>query len=127
MKTKQINIPRLFPVIMILLFVATISSCRKKEDTIAIIQVLDSSSQKVAGASVTLKGESTTTPQKPVALMRSITTNSEGEAHFNFNDTYQLGQAGVAVLNIEVEKDGNISKGIIKVEQETTSRETVFL
>ena len=46
---------------------------------------------------------------------------------FNFNDGYQLGQAGVAVMNVEAEKEGNIATGIIKIEQETNSKETIFL
>ncbi len=34
---------------------------------------------------------------------------------------------GVAVLNIEASKDGAVGQGIIKVEQETISEETVFI
>ena len=54
-------------------------------------------------------------------------TDASGKATFNFNDVYQLGQAGVAVLNIDATKDGKTGQGIIKVEQEETSEETVFI
>jgi|AOAMet_66_BLW_10_1038536.scaffolds.fasta_scaffold82024_2 hypothetical protein len=30
-------------------------------------------------------------------------------------------------MNVEAEKEGNIATGIIKIEQETTSKETIFL
>lgn len=103
------------------------SGCRKKKDTIAKVYVRDASDDVVVGAQVVLKGESTVTPSPPVVLFDTTTTNGSGEAIFNFNDVYQLGQAGVAVLNIEAQKDGLTGQGIIKVEQETTSEETVFI
>jgi hypothetical protein len=103
------------------------SGCRKKKDTIAKIYVRDTSNSAVVGAQVVLKGESTVTPSPPVTLFDTTTTNGSGEAIFNFNDVYQLGQAGVAVLNIEAQKNGMTGQGIIKVEQETTSEETVFI
>ena len=110
-----------------LLCMATIVSCRKKEDTIAEITVRDASNQAVAGARVVLYGQSTTTTQQSVVLYDTTVTNSSGVAIFNFNDEYQLGQAGVAVLNIDVQKDGLSGQGIIKVEQEVVSEETVFV
>lgn len=107
--------------------VTVIGSCRKKKDTIAIIHVRDASNQAVGGARVVLYGQSTTNQPASVVLYDTTNTNSAGEAHFNFNDVYQLGQAGVAVLNIDVQKDALTGQGIIKVEQETTSEETVFV
>lgn len=117
---------------MLFTFVALIgigfsSGCRKKKDTIAIIYVRDVANQFVAGAQVVLYGQSTTGQAANVTLYDTTTTNTSGEAKFNFNDVYQLGQAGVAVLNIEAYKDGAEGQGIIKIEQETTSEETVFI
>jgi len=103
------------------------SGCNKKKDTIAKIYVRDVSNSAVSGAQVILYGESTITPSPPVTLFDTTSTNSSGEAIFNFNDVYQKGQAGVAVLNIKATKDGLSGQGIIKVEQETTSEETVFI
>ncbi len=102
-------------------------SCRKKKDTIAIIYVKDVADQPVAGARVVLYGQSTTGQPSSVVLYDTTQSNSSGEAKFNFNDVYQLGQAGVAVLNIEAYKDGAIGEGIIKIEQETTSTATVYI
>jgi hypothetical protein len=109
------------------LFVGIFSGCRKKKDTIAVITVLDIDNLPVAGAEVVLYGESTINQPANVVLYDTLTTNISGEARFNFNDVYQLGQAGVAVLNIEASKDGAVGQGIIKVEQETISEETVFI
>jgi hypothetical protein len=103
------------------------TGCRKKKDTIAIIYVRDAANQLVSGAEVVLYGQSTTTQPSNVVLYDTTTTNTSGEARFNFNDVYQLGQAGVAVLNIEASASGLSGEGIIKIEQETTSEETVFV
>jgi hypothetical protein len=103
------------------------TGCRKKKDTIAIITVKDIANQNVSGAQVVLYGKSTTNQPANVVLYDTTTTNTSGEAKFNFNDVYQLGQAGVAVLNIEATASGLSGEGIIKVEQETTSEETVYI
>ncbi|MDB3907304.1 hypothetical protein N9355_07515 [Crocinitomicaceae bacterium] len=113
---------------LLILFVGTISvSCRKKEDTIAKILVRDANNQPVYNARVIVYGQSTTNQASSVTLYDTAYTNSAGEAIFNFNEVYQLGQAGVAVLNIDAEKSGLIGQGIIKVEQETTTEEVVFI
>lgn len=103
------------------------SGCRKKKDTTAIIYVLDAQNQRVAGAQVVLKGESTITPSPPVVLFDTTLSDGSGVAYFNFNDVYQLGQAGVAVLNIEARKNALSGQAIIKIEQEKTNEEKVFI
>jgi len=103
------------------------TGCRKKKDTIAKIYVRDAANQPVAGCQVVLKGVSTTGNTPNVNLYDTTETNASGEAIFNFNDVYQLGQAGVAVLNIEAKKNGLVGQGIIKIEEEVTSEETVFI
>lgn len=118
--------------IVLFTFVALIgvvftTGCRKKKDTIAIIYVRDVANQLVPGAQVIVYGESTTGQQANVTVYDTTITNSAGEAKFNFNEEYQLGQAGVVVLNVKAYKDGATGTGIIKVEQETTSEETVFI
>lgn len=111
--------------LIISILIGTSFACRKKEDTIAIIHVRNTSNQSVSGAQVVLSVESTN--GQTVNYCDTTTTNSSGEAKFNFNDLYQLGQAGVAILNIEAYKDGAEGHGIIKIEQEQTSEETVHL
>lgn len=110
-----------------LVCMATIVGCRKKEDTIAEITVRDASNQVVAGARVVIYGQSTTNQPANVVLYDTTLTNSAGVATFNFNEVYQLGQAGVAVLNIDVQKNALTGQGIIKIEQEVTSEEIVFV
>ena len=107
--------------------VIALEGCRKKGDTIAIIHVRDASNQAVSGARVVLYGQSTTNQPSNVVLYDTTSTNSAGEATFNFNDVYQLGQAGVAILNIDVLKNSQTGTGIIKVEEETTTEETVYI
>lgn len=102
-------------------------SCRKKADTIARITVRDTANMVVVGAEVILFGKSTTTPIQSVQLRDTSITNTSGIATFNFNDIYQLGQAGVAVLDIRARKDGLQGEGIIKIEEEQENSTTVFI
>jgi hypothetical protein len=107
------------------IFIAT--SCRKKKDTIATIFVKDATNQPVEGCKVILKGVSTTNNPASVTLYDTAFSDADGIATFNFNDEYQLGQAGVAVLNIDAKKNGLKGTGIIKIEEEVTNEETVFI
>lgn len=116
--------------LLALIGLTTIVGCRKKEDTIALILVKNDANEVVSGASVKLKAEGTTTEPNSIntdVFPMSATTNSEGNATFNFNEVYQLGQAGVAVLTIEVVAGSTTGQGVIKVEQEETTIETVFV
>ncbi|WP_343635550.1 hypothetical protein [Fluviicola sp.] len=103
------------------------TGCRKKKDTTALIYVLDANNSRVAGAQVVLKGESTVPNSPPVVLFDTTLSDASGVASFNFNDVYQLGQAGVAVLNIEARKDALTGEAIIKIEEEKENQETVFI
>ena len=118
-----------YSLFMILLVAGTsvFSGCRKKKDTIAKVYVKDWSNQYVEGATVILYGKSTINTPANVVLYDTTLTNSSGVAVFNYNDVYQLGQAGVAVLDIKAYKNGAQGQGIIKVEEETTSEETVYI
>lgn len=103
------------------------TGCRKKKDTRAIIYVLDANNERVAGAEVVLKGESTIPNSPPVVLFDTTLSDGSGVAYFDFNDVYQLGQAGVAVLNIEARKNALSGEAIIKIEEEKDNEETVFI
>lgn len=103
------------------------TACRKKKDTIAKIYVRDATNNPVASCQVVLKGVSTTGNAANVKVYDTTLTNASGEAIFNFNDLYKLGQAGVAVLNIEAKKNNLKGEGIIKIEEEKTNEETVFI
>lgn len=104
--------------------IISIGSCRKKEDTIAKVYVLDQNNSRVSGATVELIGEGS---EGTVREPKTATTNEQGEATFNYNDIYQLGQCGVAIFKIKASLGGAVGHGIIKVEQEETTEETVFI
>lgn len=106
-------------------FIAT--GCRKKKDTLANVYVKDAANQPVEGCKVILKGVSTTNNPANVVLYDTAYSDADGIASFNFNDEYKLGQAGVAVLNIDAKKNGLKGTGIIKIEEEVTNEETVFI
>lgn len=107
--------------------VSALFSCRKKKDTIANIYVRDENDKIVDNAMVILYGTNTAGTPKQVAVFDTAFTNTSGLASFNYNRLYQLGQAGVAVLDIKAQKQNKIGKGIIKVEAEKINEETVFI
>ena len=112
---------------LFLVSLVVFSSCRTKGDTIARITVRDNANMLVPNARVILFGASTTVPIQPVVRRDTAFTNSTGVAVFNYNDIYQLGQAGFAVLDIIVSKDNMTGSGIIKVEEEKENTQTVFI
>ncbi len=103
------------------------TSCRKKKDTIANIYVRDDNNAVVDNAMVILYGTNTAGTPQQVAVFDTAYTNSSGMATFNYNDLYQLGQAGVAVLDIKAQKQNKVGQGIIKIEAEKVNEETVFI
>jgi hypothetical protein len=110
------------------LFVFSSTGCRKKGKTIALITVRDSSNQPVEGAMVRLYGQSTTNPPSgPIVRIDTAYTNINGVAAFDYTDVFQLGQAGLFVLNIEARKGILSGSGIIKIVEETTSEQRVFI
>ncbi len=104
-----------------------LNSCRKKEDTIAKITVRDTANVLVPGARVVLYGTSTTDPIQPVVRRDTAYTDGAGVATFNYNEVYQLGQAGVAVLDITAKKGDLFGKGIIKINEEEENYATVLI
>ena len=104
-----------------------VSGCRKKKDTIANIYVKDDNNILVDQAMVVLYGTNTAGTPQQVAVFDTAYTNVEGMATFNYNDIYQLGQAGVAVLDIEAYKSNRFGQGIIKIEAEMINEETVII
>ena len=102
--------------------------CRKKKDTIATITVTNKATGAlVENAKVVLYATSTTGHQAAVTVHDTAYSNGNGVAYFNYNDVYQLGQAGVCVLNIKGTKDNLSGEGIIKIEEEKTTAAGVYL
>ena len=105
----------------------SLTSCRKKLDTIAHINVKDETNASVSNAMVVLYGTNTQSTPQQVAVYDTAYTNANGLASFNYNELYQLGQAGVAVLDIKAQKGNKVGQGIIKIEPETINEETVYI
>ena len=118
---------KLFILMLILVVSGVFYSCRKKGDTIANIYVRDEANAVVDEAMVVLYGTNTGGTSQPVAIYDTAYTNAAGLASFNYNDIYQLGQAGVAVLDIWAQKLNKTGQGIIKIEPEQVNEETVFI
>ncbi|MFM7758614.1 MAG: hypothetical protein ACKO6J_06715 [Crocinitomicaceae bacterium] len=109
------------------ILVVMTTSCRKKKDTLANVEVLDENNVPVESAMVVLFGTNTGGTPQQVAVFDTSYSNSSGIASFNFNYIYQLGQAGVAVLDIKAQKLNKIGQGIIKIEAEKVNEETVSI
>lgn len=117
--------------ILLIASVATLSSCRKKEDTVAKVTVLrEGTGAPIGGATVRLYGEVSDTIYDPENIVMDVeaTTDASGVATFNFNDYYKLGQAGFTVLTIDIIENGGAtheSVGVIKIEEEQVNETTV--
>ncbi len=123
---KRIQSKYLF--IALILLGLTITSCRKEGDTVAEIKVIGTDGAPVSGAMVRLYGTPTVVTTRAMIIDDTLYTNAQGIAKFDYSENYNLGQAGVFVLDIEVRADGPLyGDGIIKVEQEEISKETVIV
>lgn len=114
--------------LLLSLGVSSFVGCRKKKDTSAEITVRNSAGSAVANAQVILYPSGS--QQGSVInddIYDTAYTNTEGKARFNFNEVYQLGQAGVVVLNIKAKSGTEVGQGIIKIEEEVENKETVYL
>ncbi len=111
---------------VVLLTVIAISfaftSCYRKKDTIARVTVVDAAGSPKGGAEVRLYyDEGNGEPRE--YLEQTASTDASGIATFNYNDLFKSGQAGFAILDIDVDSETKV--GIIRIEEETTSEETV--
>ena len=114
-------------IVLAILSVVVSTSCRKKLDTVANIYIKDENNASVSNAMVVLYGTNTQGTPQQVAVFDTSYTNASGVATFNFNDIYQLGQAGVAVLDVKAYKANKFGQGIIKIEAEKTNEEAIII
>lgn len=125
---KVSNLTPLFS--MLLLASAMVfSSCNKEEETIATITVVDVDGMPVAGANVQLLavGSPDVETINELRFDENATTNASGKASFNFTEYYKQGQAGFAVLDIRASKGELYGEGLIQIEEEETTEETVIV
>lgn len=100
----------------------SINSCYKKKDTIAIVKVLKSGSNNpVINSSVRLFYVDASGSSK-----FDITKNtlSNGSANFDFSDSFNEGQSGFIVLDIEID---NVFMGVINIQELTTTEKIIYV
>ncbi|MEC7945682.1 MAG: hypothetical protein VX145_05875 [Bacteroidota bacterium] len=108
--------------LLAILFIS--NSCYKPKSTIATITVLnDSNNSPVSGATVRLFYDDPTGINTSI-INEQNTTSDEGVVNFDFSEYYKDGQAGFAVLDIEV---NNVFVGVIQVEERATTEKTIYL
>jgi hypothetical protein len=127
MTTKKVHF--IFGTALFLCVGVVLNGCKKDQQTIATISVVNADGEAVPGASVRLYAVSSETPPPTNELRFDTTqvTNGTGNVSFDFSDYYKEGQAGFAVLDIEASKGSLSGEGIIKVEEMKTNDETVII
>jgi hypothetical protein len=126
MVSKQ-TLSKLIPALALVLI--ALSSCKKEAPTLAKIHIQDTEGVPCANAEVRVFGEPTTSPHNEMIMDYTLMTDSDGEVIFDFTKDFKLGQAGFAVLNIEVNSADELlfGEGIIKIEEEKTNTETLII
>jgi len=108
-----------FAVGAILLAVLSTPSCRKEKDTTVQVMVTDDAGYALNNAMVRLYPDPSISPPNAIVIDDTLFTDSDGTVIFDYSDNYNLGQAGFAVLNVEVRVDTTLyGEGMVKVEAE---------
>ena len=111
-----------YVILLIVFFIS--NSCYKPKSTIATITVLNNSNNSpVSGATVRLFYDDPTGVNTSL-LDEQNTTSDEGVVNFDFSAYYKDGQAGFAVLDIEV---NNVFVGVVQIEERATTEKTIYL
>ena len=108
-------------------------SCYKEEETIAEVVVVLPNGNPVPNARVRLWGEPTLEDVNTDSLLfdRIEFSGADGVASFDFTDDYKKGQAGFAIMTVEILKeypDSNaVAEGIINIKEEEVTRKQFTL
>ena len=115
---------RIFIISSIIICFSSLNSCYKPDQTIAIIRVLDNSTNNpIENISVRLFFDDSNGANIPkYDIIKN--TLSNGTAGFDFSDGYKDGQGGFAVLDIEV--DG-VFMGVINIVEMTTTEKVIYI
>ena len=115
---------RIFIISSIIISFSSLNSCYKPDQTIAIIRVLDNNTNNpIENISVRLFFDDSNGGSIPeIDIVKN--TLSNGTASFDFSDGYRDGQAGFAVLDIEV--DG-VFLGVINIVEMTTTEKVIYI
>ena len=114
----------IFIISSIIICFSSLNSCYKPDQTIAIIRVLDNNTNNpIENISVRLFFDDSNGGSIPeIDIIKN--TLSNGTASFDFSDGYRDGQAGFAVLDIEV--DG-VFVGVINIVEMTTTEKVIYI
>lgn len=105
-----------------------LSSCKKEKPSIAKVHVVDTAGAPFPNAMVRLYPTPTVVQHGAIIVDDTLFTDSDGTAIFDYTEHFNLGQAGLFVLDIECRSgDSLYGQGIIKIIEEETSEETVIL
>jgi len=103
---------------------ALLFSCYKQEKTLAIITVLDNNTNDpIADANVRLFYDPSNGSNIPLIDVQKK-TGDNGSASFDFSDRYQDGQAGFAVLDVEID---SVFMGVINIVEMSTTEKNIFI
>jgi hypothetical protein len=101
-------------------------SCKKEKDTLVKIKIVNDQNERVEDAMVRLWPN----PDPVLGAMipaDTAYTNHEGFAYFDYTNDFNLGQAGLRVLDIEVKFEDYAGEGIIKIIEEEDNEQTVVI
>ena len=114
-------------VLVVALIAPLFAACNKEKPTTAVVIVKDAAGSTVADVHVKLFANPPLPLGDQTRLNKEAYTDGSGRAEFDYSDFYEKGQSGFAVLDILCTKDTLIGEGIIKILEEETTEEVVFL
>ena len=127
----------------LILLTISVPGCRKEKETTATIIVVNAAGEAVPNVFVRVYCPDATCNKSGSTLDESMDrddkTGSNGKAKFNYTEAYKLGQAGFAVLDVEVflteaALEARISNpsgatpeasGVVKIEEEVENEQTI--
>ncbi len=113
--------------LIIALLAPMFAACNKEKPTTAVIIVKHGDGTTVSDVHVKLFANPPVPLGDQTRLNKEAWTDGSGRATFDYSDFYEQGQSGFAVLDILCTRDTLMGEGIIKILEEETSEETVFL
>lgn len=115
---------------MALFLVAGFVSCKKEKPTTADIYVRDQGNNAVAGLRVVLTAQPTEAGKTVGFATESVISDSDGKAEFDFSEYFELGQAGLFVLNVTIDSGAGslvMGSGVIQIQEEEKNELTVVI
>jgi len=128
MKKRGVTLGILF--LLTAMLSLTFNSCYKENPTLARILVVDENGDACPNAKVRLYPTPTIPPPHGAIVIDDLLyTDADGYVIFDYTEAFKSGQAGFAVLNIEVYNtdETQYGEGIIKIEEEKMNNETVVI